>query len=1361
MTSTDSTSSASSSVKFHTLTTPITLKLDEDNFLIWQQQVLATLGSLNLQDFLTTTSDPDSLLPLYQQQDLMIVSWLLASMTTPLLIKMVGLRTSAQIWTRLCTHYATQTRAKVRKLKIQLRQQKKDRSVTTYLLDIKKIVDTLAAIGSPITSEDHIECILDGLPEDYHGFITSVTSRLDPYTVDDIEALLLAQEERYEKFRILDQQSLTTNTATTSRSPINPSGTSSRNNNKFRSFSKNSRGSARNSYRSSTSTNTSLQSRLQCQICDKLGHNAKDCWHRYDKESSSPVLANSSQLFFPDNNASSILGTPSTMMDPLWYPDSGATHHITNDSNLLTKKHPYTGNEVVKLGNGAGMNICHIGSTFFVVPQTHSRIYLRHLLHVPNIVKNLLSVSKFTKDNNVFFEFHADKCYVKTQDNKILLQGIVRDGLYVFPPLHKNVLYSANNTQCSSQYSIFSIWHSRLGHASQDVVKRILQINNIPCKPHKFFCESCVLAKSHQLPFSSSTTVYTAPLQLVFIDIWGPAPLTASCGARYYISFLDAYTRYTWLYLITHKSQALSIFKIFKIFSEKQTGYKLKCIQTDNDKEFLCFAPTLRDFGIFHRLTCAYTHEQNGSIERKHRHIVDVGLSLLATSSLPMQYWGEAFTTAVYIINLLPTVVLNNVSPYQLLFNKTPDYRFLKTFGCACYPMLRAYNSNKLTMRSSLCLFIGYNPHFKGYICMSPTGKRYISRHVIFNENVFPFKSTSNPFITSSNRDITFSSPHLPLTVITSSHESLPTTPLTLPPEDHGNSHEDAPHSSHMSAHDPSSVQRDLSPPSPINLHPMVTRSKAGISKPKIYNTSIDLNINEPSTVKDALSHPEWHQAMQLEYDALVKAGTWTLVSPPSDAKIVGCKWVFKNKFNADGTLQRRKARLVAKGFHQTYGLDYMETFSPVVKHTTVRIILTLAITYRWSVHQVDINNAFLHGTLQEHVYMSQPPGFISSNSHLVCKLMKAIYGLKQAPRSWFLKLSSTLVQHGFFSSKSDPSLFIQKSSTCTLFVLIYVDDILITGNDVSAIRTLINLLHLNFALKDLGPLHYFLGIEVSRLSDGSMHLCQSKYIRDILHKAKMLEANPQSTPMVSSLRLIKEGSSSVSDAPLYRSIVGALQYLTITRPEIAYSVNRVCQFMHDPREHHLKAVKRILRYLAGTTTHGLILRPARDFNIRGFSDSDWGTDLDDRKSTTGYCIYIGSNLVSWTSNKQKVVSKSSTEAEYRSVAAALTDIIWIKSLLTELRVSSSVPHLYTDNHGAVLLAANPVKHSSSKHFELDLHFVRDYVQQQRLQLTHLPSRFQVADILTKPLSSSSFCSFRDKLMVGIKSTITLRGDVT
>ena len=282
------------------------------------------------------------------------------------------------------------------------------------------------------------------------------------------------------------------------------------------------------------------------------------------------------------------------------------------------------------------------------------------------------------------------------------------------------------------------------------------------------------------------------------------------------------------------------------------------------------------------------------------------------------------------------------------------------------------------------------------------------------------------------------------------------------------------------------------------NAHPMITRSKAGVFKPKTYTTTVSY-AHEPVSLKVALSSSSWLPAMQDEYRALLQNRTWSLTSLPSGAKVVGCKWIFKKKFNADGTFQRHKARLVAKGFTQSPGLDYNETFSPVVKPITIRVVLSHVVSNNWPVHQIDVNNAFLNGDLTEDVYMNQPPGFESSDPTLVCKLHKAIYGLKQAPRSWFTKLSCTLEDLGFHSTKSDTSLFIQFTNTSTIFVLIYVDDIIITGSSMHAIKSIISHLGSRFVLKDLGPLHYFLGIEVSKVADGSLHLSQTKYINDLL----------------------------------------------------------------------------------------------------------------------------------------------------------------------------------------------------------------------------------------------------------------------
>ena len=462
---------------------------------------------------------------------------------------------------------------------------------------------------------------------------------------------------------------------------------------------------------------------------------------------------------------------------------------------------------------------------------------------------------------------------------------------------------------------------------------------------------------------------------------------------------------------------------------------------------------------------------------------------------------------------------------------------------------------------------------------------------------------------------------------------------------------------------------------------------------------------------------------MQSEYDALLQNNTWTLTSLPSNANLVGCKWVFKRKFKANGTPQRYKARLVAKGFHQREGHNFSDTFSLVIKQTTICIVLTIALSSRWPIHQIDVNNVFLYGELDFLVYMQQPPGFSSTDLSQVCCLHKVIYGLKQAPQSWFQKLSTNFFQMGFLPSRSDTSLFTRFNSSDTLFILIYVDDILVTGSSSILVQDFIHQLNFHFALKNLGHLHYFLGVEVTWCANDSIHLSQSKYIHDLLRRTNMLHAKPQPTPMISSLRLIVDGSTSVEDPTFFRSIVGALQYVTITCPEISFPINRVCQYMHQPQLSQWKVVKRILCFLAGTSSHGLHSSPT--FSITRFSDSAWATDLDDHKYTTGCCIFVGHNLISWVSKKQKVVSQSSTKAEYRSVAAALADVIWIQSLLHELHITLPTPILYCDNLSVVQLVANPIMHSHSKHFELDLHFARDHI----LAKSHFHS-------LTIPISS-------------------------
>ncbi|KAK1650639.1 hypothetical protein QYE76_068444 [Lolium multiflorum] len=531
--------------------------------------------------------------------------------------------------------------------------------------------------------------------------------------------------------------------------------------------------------------------------------------------------------------------------------------------------------------------------------------------------------------------------------------------------------------------------------------------------------------------------------------------------------------------------------------------------------------------------------------------------------------------------------------------------------------------------------------------------------------------------------------------------------------------------------------------PAPVLRHPMQTRTRTSSVKPLVptdgtvrYDPKRRAFAAEPASYRRALSDARWRQAMEDEHAALLRNNTWTLVPSPSGRNIIGSRWVFKLKHKADGSIDKYKARLVAQGFTQRYGLDYLDTYSPVVKHATVRLVLALAVARNWCVRQLDISNAFLHGVLEETAYMRQPPGFEdSAHPDYVCKLHKSIYGLKQSPRAWYSRLSDLLHQLGFVAAKTDTSLFVFRQAGVTVYMLVYVDDIVVVSSCARASASLIQRLGETFPVKDLGPLHYFLGIEVVRDS-GGMTLSQGKYAMDLLCRANMDKAKAVSTPMsVQDKLAADQGTPLIGDSVFdYRSTVGGLQYLTLTRPDISYAVNKVCQYLAKPTTVHWEAVKCILRYIKGTADTGLRIRKSPSMLLSVFTDADWAGNADDRRSTGGFAVFFGPTLISWSARKQPTVSRSSTEAEYKALANGTAEAIWVQSLLRELHVPQyRPPVLWCDNLGATYLTANPVFHARTKHIEVDFHFVREKVAQGALDVRFVSSADQVADAFTKP----------------------------
>ncbi|KAG7554673.1 Reverse transcriptase RNA-dependent DNA polymerase [Arabidopsis suecica] len=728
--------------------------------------------------------------------------------------------------------------------------------------------------------------------------------------------------------------------------------------------------------------------------------------------------------------------------------------------------------------------------------------------------------------------------------------------------------------------------------------------------------------------------------------------------------------------------------------STRQFGKPVKSFRTDNGTEFMCLSSYFQEQGILHQTSCVNTPQQNGRVERKHRHILNVARACLFQSNLPVKFWGESILAATHLINRTPSSVLKNKTPYEVLFGKRPSYDMIKTFGCLCYAHYRSRDKDKFGPRSRKCVFVGYPYGKKGWRLFDlDTGKFFVSRDVRFQEDVFPSLATkSSPSL-----------PHQQVTVVDDDWEQVPS---------------------------PSSMV--VSPPLPLS-EVASTPQEAGDESPPTPGLPELLGkghrIKIPYVLLKDYVVPPVHSSSH----ALI----WSLRFNVFDYGL--CKWIYKLKFRADGSLERHKARLVAMGNNQKEGVDFKETFAPVAKMTTVRSLLGVAAAKEWEVHQMDVHNAFLHGDLDEEVYMKLPPGFKSSDPSKVCRLRKSLYGLKQAPRCWFSKLSTALREFGFKQSYQDYSLFTLNRGTTVIHMLVYVDDFVIAGNNLDAINHFKEQLSKCFHMKDLGKLKYFLGIEVSRGKDGFC-LSQRKYTLDIINEAGLLGTKPAPTPMELNHKLASVTSHVYEDPEQYRRLVGRFIYLTITRPDLSYPVHILSQFMATPLVAHWEAALRLVRYLKGSPDQGILLRSDSPLTLTAYCDSDLSACPRTRRSLSAYVVFLGASPISWKTKKQETVSSSSAEAEYRAMAYTLKELKWLKGLMEDLGVAQSTPiPLYCDSQAAIHIAANPVFHERTKHIERDCHQVRDAVQDKLITTVHITTPDQVADLLTKALPAPQF----------------------
>uniref|UniRef100_A0A2N9J2S0 Reverse transcriptase Ty1/copia-type domain-containing protein n=1 Tax=Fagus sylvatica TaxID=28930 RepID=A0A2N9J2S0_FAGSY len=474
------------------------------------------------------------------------------------------------------------------------------------------------------------------------------------------------------------------------------------------------------------------------------------------------------------------------------------------------------------------------------------------------------------------------------------------------------------------------------------------------------------------------------------------------------------------------------------------------------------------------------------------------------------------------------------------------------------------------------------------------------------------------------------------------------------------------------------------------------------------------LSLHEPHTYREACTNPLWQQAMTEELQALEKTHTWDLVDLSHGKSAIGCKWVYKIKTKSDGSIERYKARLVAKGFAQEYEIDYEETFAHVARITSKSICRHLQVIQ---------------------TVLTKFASFVA--------LFMVLSKLLEPGLPSLAVLYISLASH---PSSHDTALFIRQSDKGMILLLLYVDDMIITGDDHSGISDFKLFLHQQFEMKDLGHLSYFLGLEVSSDSTG-YYLSQAKYASDLLSHAGLTDTKVVSTPLEMNARLTPLDDTPLSDATLYRQLVGSLVYLTVTRPDIAHAVHLVSQFLSAPHSTHYAAVIHILRYIKGTMFHGLHFSAHSTLDLCAYSDADWAGDPTDRRSTIGFCFFLGDSLISWRSKKQHIVSRSSTEAEYRALADTTSELLALRWLLEDMGLTHSSPTvIHCDNRSAIQIAHNDVFHERTKHIEIDCHLVRHHLFNGILHLLPVSSSDQTADIFTKTFPPGRFRDLVSKL---------------
>lgn len=1021
------------------------------------------------------------------------------------------------------------------------------------------------------------------------------------------------------------------------------------------------------------------------------------------------------------NNSFALTAGSNSDVQTEWLLDTGASFHLTsnikNFNNLQELEAP------IPLTIGDGKQIEAIAKGDCSVECFNGK----------NWVKGQLTDVLFVPDLGNFNLFSWGQCKTKGYGLRS-----IKDSTEIFDPKtgetiviaeeHGNTFKLALKILTPNTFKVLAAkaynlmdWHRRLAHVN---VYKIMEMSKQGLLPpivtdinlSDFVCDGCIKGKMHRQPFKSRPKRVFQTGEAMHCDLQGPMEVPSLGNSQFVLVIKDEASSFRNLFFLKHKSDAINSLTAYVDYVERKTSNKVKIMRSDNGGEFIDVRvkSLLRNKNIVHELSAPYTPEQNGLIERENRTIVELARSMLQDMNLPKFLWAEAMHVAMYVLNLLPTKQNNNLSPFELWYKKKPNYEHLRVFGSVVYAKVPDATRKKWDAKARKYIFIGYTYTPENYKIFDPRSNSiFISREVKFVDSTNNIEEAIKQVQTESIRNL---------------------SEMCQDEETDEMNEEDLPTNETVNVDDTNEQEVNDKQIDIINL------ALQAIEK-----------SNEPTTYEEAMASPDrslWLEAMKEELKSFKKNDVYTITTLPQGKRPIDCRWVFRIKRKADGSIERYKARLVAKGFAQKSGVDYFETFSPVARYDSIRAILAITAFNKMFLKQFDVKTAFLYGDLEEEIYINQPPGF-ADNSNNVLKLKKGLYGLKQAPRQWNEKVKSFFNKHNFTQTKADNCVYVKNSDHLTICV-IYVDDGLISSTSEQELLDISNALQQTFEMK-FGEPSVFVGMEINQSSDRSViSIKQSHYIKQLLKRFGMQDCKPVVTPGDTNVKLIASEEEPSTKIP-YQEAVGALLYLSIiSRPDITFQVNRASQFNARYNQSHWIALKRVFRYLAGTVETGIVYCPKpEDFELIGYADADYASDSVTRKSTSGFVVTLGNAPISWASRLQKSVAQSTTEAEYVAIADCTKDILWYIQLCKELNIPIQPPiRIMSDNQGAILLTKNSVFHKRTKHIDVRFHAIRDYQEQGLIKVYYTPTDQQPADMLTKSLCSPSLIKCKEYLNI-------------